>query len=262
MAVTTISAGGVSLRPYGLLVERVDGWYVTPAPAFETVGIHGRAGAVKVASGAPQGRLLTVTGVVRAATLALRNTAIDQLKDAISSGILTVQRFDDVARMAIGSLEGQIQVVPHSPAIRPSARITFSIRCDSAWLSSIQPTLRALAAAATRYTVPLGTAPSTPIIRLRGTNPILTYRDAGGTIRKSMTFTITMAAGDYLEIDMGLVKIRKSVSGVVTNGRSTLTSGDFPWALDPRDGNQLAGIWPTLETSVGTGLVIYPKAWQ
>ena len=260
MSITTLAANGVDSRVVGLRVERVEGWYATPGAAVEHVAVHGRAGGFKVASGSPQGRLLNVSASVRGTTVALRNTYLDQVKDFLSSGILTISRFDDVARVVVGTLEGRIEVP--TPGKNLVAKLSFAVRCESAWLSNVQLTLRALVAAATRYTVPLGTAPSAPIIRLRGTNPVLTYRDAGATIRKSMTFTLTMAAGDYLEIDMGLVKIRKSVSGTITNGRSTLTSGDFPWALDPRDGNQLAGVSPTVETSVGTGLVIYQKEWQ
>ena len=88
-------------------------------------------------------------------------------------------------------------------------------------------------------------------------------QDAGGTARKTMAFTWTPSGtNDFLEIDMVLRRIRKSLSGVVTSGRALLTSGDFPWAFDPRDGFPLASVYPTIEVDVGTGFAWWWRNWQ
>jgi hypothetical protein len=115
---------------------------------------------------------------------------------------------------------------------------------------------------ATRQAIPLGTAVSAPTIRIMGaaTNPVLTYRNAGGTVKQTMGFTVTLASTDYLEINGELFSITKYASGVASNGMALWTSGDFP-ALDPQDGYPSIDSYPTLEVSAGTGEVLYRRTW-
>lgn len=88
-----------------------------------------------------------------------------------------------------------------------------------------------------RVTLPVGTAPSRPVLTIFGanTNILVNLRPFGGAVSESMTFTgISLTASEALEIDMGALTIVKISSGTRTDALSELDAGWF-FEIDPAD---------------------------
>ena len=265
---TAFTVDGVDLATVcSTYVRDESGVLTVPGRRVSPIALSGSAGALLTATGDGLIRSIDVTAILRPspATAVARRTAEDLLKDVLSSGLHRFLWDDGVnsARVIDGAIDGPVSIRAANHPIAPEgADVAFRILCRDAYWKAAEPTLRALAVAATRYTLPLGTAPSSPIIRIMAaTNPVLTYRSAGGTSLRTMTFTVTLASTDYLDINMQTRKIVKYASGTASNGASLLTSGDFPWAFDPADGDVATSAWPTLEVSTGTAEALYWKSY-
>jgi len=264
---TAIVVNGTDLgATFGFYADRVDGWLANTALGGGLVGVRGRDGGLALPATVFAGRRIEVAGTVRKDTVSARRDAERQLSDLCRSGRVRLVVDDGVA----GAMQVECRLValaflPFGPSLSPLAsRGTLSfVADDEPYWRDVEPTTRAVAAAATRYTVPLGTAPSSPIIRIMGsaTNPVLTYRDAGGTSRRTLTFTATLTSSEYLDVDMRRGRIQRVTSGVAANGIGLLTAGNFPWALDPQDGDFTTSSWPTVEVSAGTAELLWWRQW-
>lgn len=255
------------LAGYGFYLMSSDGLFDAPTRTTTPVLIRGRAGTLRTTPVREEGRTITLRGglTTSAKTVAAYRLAEDVLKDALRAGLLRITRTD--GNGVVRLIEGYGRAVSLNAANHPlnvtdaGTAITFDC-VESAWRDP-EPQIVSVAATATRYNLVTGTAPASPIIRMMAaTNPVLTYRDAGGTARATMTFTWTGAAGDYVDIDMRLPRIVKYVSGTASNGRSLLASGTYPWAIDPQDGDYATSSWPTIEISNGSAVVYHWRAWQ
>lgn len=260
----SLTVNGTDLATWGFYPVEGEGVFGVADRTILTAPVFGRAGTL--ISGSVEGaRVLTVTGTLTstAKTIAGLETNADAFKDLLRGGEVRLVRDNgSTAARSITGWVGKIDVRPIGHPLAPTdSRVTFTVTCRDAYWGAVEPTSRVLGT--TRKTVELGTAPSTGIIRIiTGTNPVLTYRDAAGTAQKTMTFTVTLAAtNDWLEIDMRRGTITKSLTGVQSNGLSLLTSGDFPWAFDPHDGDPSTAAYPTLELSTGTGIAYWWKAY-
>lgn len=257
-----IYLNGVLLRDLGLIVADRPQFRDTAPRKLEVVGIHGRAGGLvsEAQTGPREGQLV---GTLYHRTRASLESAVNRLAD-LFAGTNVLRDISPTGQDLLMDvvLTGRIGLQLPSPGAT-SYRVTVPLLAPDPFWRAVQPTLRALVAANTRYTVPLGTAPSSPIFRVTGTNPVLTYRDAGGAIVRQTTFTVTLnTSTDYLDVDMRRGKITKYLSGTASNGRSALTSGDWPWALDPEDGDVTAENWPTVECSTANARVLYWKRYR
>jgi hypothetical protein len=262
------AAGADLLAAYGFFIRTQDGVHDASDREWVQLVVPGDAGVLFAPPVQEKGRKLTLTGGLWTAanTIAAREAAEDALKDALRAGMLRLVRTSDsgLSRLIEGVAAGvQTKPVEH-PLNGLGSAVTIAFLGRDAYWRDLEPLLRALPATGVRYPLPLGTAPSTPVIRLMaGTNPVLTYRDAGGAAVRSMTFTASLAATDYLDIDMRYRTITRVNSGapVATSGLSLLTAGDFPWAFDPQDGDYLSATWPTLEVSSGSAEALWWRQW-
>lgn len=252
------------LSQLGLVVERVDGlgdqpdrpWPSAPLPKSERVAIL---------STAPDetARLLVVRGHLLADTVALRNVAFDTLKGRCFAGDTVRLRFvDQGTREWVARCIG-IQVDPRGQQfIEPGLALALSFVCESPYgrdtsdsvVDGITTTLTA---------IPLGTAPSRPLIRITGpaTNPLLAYAHFDATVLQTLQLTGSIAGGDYVEIDMDRMTITQSVASVLSSALTMRTAGSF-FALDPAAGSYAAAQWPTVNVSSGTARVTYRKRWR
>lgn len=215
------------------------------------------------------GRLLTVTGrvVTSANTAAARLTAEQTLKDWIGNAGLARLTLDE-GNDPVLTIDGYLEELQLKPIGHPLTAVVseFSMRwnCpDPLWWSDDE-TIIGAPVTNTRYSLPLGTAPSTPIVRMMGaaTNPTVTIRDSGGAAQVTLAVTLTLASTDYLDIDCRTGAITKYVSGVSSSGASYWTSAWlFPFALDPAWGDYANSRWPTLETSAGQAEILYIKRY-
>src|SRR5690606_17747799 len=91
---------------------------------------------------------------------------------------------------------------------------------------------------ATAYPVSLLDAPVRPVLRIFGavTNPGAVYRDATGTARCTLGYTVTLGANDWLEhnFETGVV-ITVSAGTPTLNYGIWTTKADGLLVLDPHD---------------------------
>jgi len=235
---------------------------------FPVAPIFGRAGGLP---GDPSvgGRVLTLGGriLTSANTAAARLTAEHALKDWLGNGGLLLVKIDEGSppALAIDAFLEDLSIVPIGhPLQAVASAVTMKFNApDPLWRAADGGLPVGLAAAATRYACPLGTAPSSPIIRLMGaaTNPTFVVRDSGGAAVVTLAITLTLGANDFLELNCETGLIQKSVAGTVTRCESVLTSGTFPFALDPEWGDFTTASWPTAEVDVGKGELLYTKRY-
>jgi hypothetical protein len=240
----------------GLVVETVTGYGDTPGLTRLTRGFYGRAGlAVTAPNPTLAPRVITVTGTLLASTVAAFNTALDALK-ALFASTAEVRLSSDATRCwTVDLTDLKLSPLPGPQLITPASGIALTLTALDPYGYDVNWTAVALGAVA--QVAPLGTAPSAPLLRLSGaaTNPVVTVRNAQGVAVGSIGLTLTLAAGDFVELDCDAMTIAKSVSGSVTDALTTLASGDWP-LLNPADGAV------TVEVNSGTGEALYRKAWR
>ncbi len=238
--------------------QSIDGWRDGPdirLPAAPLLGRIGRLGLTDAP--AANARVFSVDAVQIGSTVADLLSKLDQLKRLVYDGVVRIRtgeasdrEYLGVAGLTVGPMGDWLNQVAHT--------LRFRFDCDDATARALIPTVVPFSASATA--IPLGTAPSAPVIRIGDsvTNPVITYKDHRGQTQRTMGFTITIAAGGWLEIDCELKTI---VDQDGAQQAAALTSGDFI-ELNPYDGGGIAGPWPTLGVSGGSlAQAEYRKRW-
>ena len=275
---TAITINGVDVgSTYGWYPDGLPGWLSAPTQRITTASVPARPGVVATRTDQNAPRMFGISGTIRKDTVALRKAAERSLTRLAYDGLVTIA-VDDGTTPAVqvaGYVQG-FQINPFTPSLSPLAsRLEATFLCPVPyWLASSNTTVT-LAVAGTYYDVALGNAKTYPVITLTDcTNPIITYRDSAGTpvhvIALSANGGVSVTSPDVVTITMTLGangipygNITKTVSGVTTSIISTLvvTTGNFPFALDPNDGDFDTSDWPDIRTHSGTGTVVYPKAF-
>lgn len=259
---------GQPLSGLGLYLEDAgDSRSLAPAK-YDLATLYQRYGGVGGVAPSVAPRSLTLKGkiVTSANTVAARVAAEDKVKDLFGNGgLLTVELRDDVAPAR--EIDAYCEALTVQPFGHPLQAVAATVDCrlvcpDALWRETAG-TIIGVPATATRYSLPLGTAPSTPMLRVFGsaTNPTVTIRDAGGVAQVTLAFTVTLTGDEFLEVDCTTGVITKVSSGTRTNGISLLTSGTFPFRLDPAWGDFATSVWPTIETSAGVADVLYTRRY-
>lgn len=114
--------------------------------------------------------------------------------------------------------------------------------------------------------IPLGPKPCRGIITItapssNAVNPTILYKSSGGTTLATLTLAHTILVGDAWEANCWTGAIRKRVSGVWSNAITTLAPGFTLPILDPYDGVFASSSWPTIQTSTGSGSVVYRRRY-
>jgi uncharacterized protein (DUF697 family) len=244
----------------GVVVEKVTGISDVPEVTPRTRERYARAGVLEVAafrSLAP--RKITVTGAIGAATVAALETALDTFKAKLVPSTVRA-RFANLATREWTVVPTGFVVTPFpGPGfLHVYRQFTLDLLALDPYGYDISDTVVGSIVNADSACA-VGTAPSRPVLRCTGAamNPLWTYKSQAGTTIQTLQLTITVAGGDWVEVDCATSTIRKSVSSVITDAITTLTSGDFI-VLDPRDKTTTS---PTLRVSDGTGTATYRKAW-
>lgn len=254
---------GTDLASLGYYVNDTAGVFDSVQRSWQMLPITGRAGVMFGAPAREGARTIQLNGGVTttAKTVAARVTAEHKLKAAARGGLVRLTRTDSTGTLqCIEGYGSSVTLKSQGHPLNATDDISsITLQCRDAYWRDADWTSQALGA--TRKTLALGTAPSTPMIWIVGSavNPVLNYRDAGGTIQKTMTFTVTLAAtNDWLNIDMRIGKITKYVSGATS---VFAPSGDFTWAFDPQDGDYSTSTYPTLEVTAGAGIAYWQKMY-
>lgn len=212
-------------------------------------------------------RRLLVAGFISATSAALFRTYADELKQLAATGAVRL-RFNDRATQEFRDA----RLVDMT--VGPRAAILANLAGDVAMTFELLDPLRydvqpqGIALTSSRVSLPMGTAPTFPLILVHGnnaslTNPTLTYRDASGESQQTMNFTGTLGANDYLIVDCVRAQVTKSVAGTQSDASSWWTAGDFP-VFRAADAWYEESAWPTLEvggTGTPGGIVTYVRSW-
>ena len=199
-----------------------------------------------------------------AATAASLRVNLNHLKARIgATGTEILVRFPDDATLEFEALMAQISVVGQAPqfiGVNPWYEVLIQVSCYQPFARTTTdntPTFNA-----TADDMPMGTAPTFPVLQMGPcTNPVIIYRDSGGTEQGRMEFgALTVAGGDTLDIDMEKKTIVHTISSTPQDDRSELTLGNY-FALDPKHGVFATSTWPTLEVQSGTGTATYRRKW-
>jgi predicted phage tail component-like protein len=261
MAANALFVNDFDCSSLGLVVADVDGHLHAPSSRDKTSQLPQRVGAVILAPEAETApRTLVITGVLRRASVLSARNALLELQERLYRGTVELRFADDPDKVYYARVTEADWSGNPPQFVNPHGRVSIRATCFDPLVYDRYGSV--IGFSSVRSAVPLGTAVSAPTLRIMGaaTNPVVTYRDKSGTSKRTMSFTGTLAATDYLEIDGELFKITKYASGVASQGIALLTSGDFI-ALDPHDSDPASGVWGTLEVSAGTGECLYRRSW-
>jgi phage-related protein len=211
----------------------------------------------------------TVTGFILTPTAALAQVALDALRGLVyAGGEVEVRTFYSPDRYCKAICTG-FDGTAHQPEIldgNVNVALSFAVKNGVA----VRSVPDGFALTTGRTSVPIGTAESRPVITVHGggaalTNPTITIRNAAGDVVQSASFTVALGANDVLRVDCARCTVSKIASGVVTDGLSLWTGGDYGLVLRPYDGWVESGVFPTVELSasggVAQGLISYSRRW-
>lgn len=252
VSVTTISGTYKDLNDFGFIVDPITGIFDGAKVSFPTASMPGRLQTV-VLNTEPTGepRDLTVKGTVEAGTVALLTAQVRDLVGWCRRAVAVKTVHDANTYLPVSQVSVDIEH-PSMQGVALTCGVAITFRAfDPLWYATTASAITFT----TNTAMPLGTAPSWPVLRGTGihTNPLITYKNhTGGTVATiGLTISIPGAA-DYWEIDMANLTIVKSVSAVITDAIATLTSGGF-FALDPADADTVTPTWGSLTVSYGSG---------
>lgn len=256
MPLPSLTVNGQDVESLGFRVETLDGPWDIPDITDATVTIPGLAGAPSVgAQTQVAARTITVTGVIVKPDFPRTNAdlvaRIDTLKALFALGIVEVTLANMPTRMYTTRLTG-FRIGWNGPAFQAvSAELTVTLVCRDPVAYETQPT--AFGFAGVRTQVSIGNAPSANVlIRIMGpaTNPVVTLRNLAGDVVHSIGLTRALLLTDYEEIDVGLMKVTRYVSGTPSNDATAVTSGDIEsFVISPEDGDPFLSLGPTIECS-------------
>lgn len=269
----SILVNGQDLSTIGVYVAFAPGLGDAPDRSVETHQLLGRAGSLLSGPVRHGPGVVVLEGSIdpAARTVAALEEARRVAKDLFTSGPVSLV-FTDTAGV-VKRFEGLRARFRSSPRLNKQhvlatqvADFSVSVVCPSPFARDLEPTILAMPTAGTRYPVALGTAPSGFKARATVSNPVFTYRTAGGVPVWTLTITKTATASeDWFDLDATTARIWYYDNGVRSDALAAeyLTGGqvDWPRPLDPQDGDYATSQWPTLECSVANAELLYWRWW-
>ena len=256
----SVSLNETPLADLSAYVVGIPAWLDGISRDYPSLAIPGRQGVVFAGDPTVGARQLRIEFTVTTNSVSARQTAERAIKALAYRALVQVVTDDDVnAPIVIDGVCTNCTLGPRGhPMVAVVSDGVLSILCpDPTWRDVFEQTI---GFNATPTVVQIGTAPSGGIVRIAApvwsanvVNPVLTYMNVAKATIQSMTFTVTLVAGeDYLEVDLDRSQITLSDNGVTSNGASLLTNGHF-FTLDPMDGDPLNGGHPYLSVSATSG---------
>jgi hypothetical protein len=202
----------------------------------------------------------------RAPTIAAVDTALKYVREALSARqlIITHTRRPNQQLIAICTslpadpLDLAQYVAPYSVSIAA----TF-LSANPFW-ADVSPQSIAFTTA-TATPTGTGTAWATVTITNGGaspiTNPHIKQRNSAAAIVVDLPTTCVIPVGDAIEIDGVLQRARRRTSGVWAVDMSIVPSGFRYPRVSNLDGVYGTSSWPTIETDLGTGNIVYSRLW-
>lgn len=255
-----VALNGRFARDLGLRTERVSAWLTAPSRQWPGMQLPGRQGNVKTATEPREAAVeLRVSAVVEGASVSEARLRIDTIKATLVAAPVRVITPDAVNRYVVADV-ATVSPEQFGPQfIQRKIPIEITLVANDPYHYEITLT-EVRGPAATALPCALGTAPVRPKITIAGpaTNPVVTLKNYLGVVVATMTFGATaLLAADTLVIDCNTMTVTKNGAALL----SAMTAGDF-FRLDAalhalRDESK----WPTIETSSGTLLIQYERAY-
>lgn len=219
--------------------------------------VLGRAGVVESPSALVVGpRRITISGEVLNDSLTA--TGVRDLLRTVhricGPGLVTIRTSDRPALEFEARLHAVSASAYQPQAISTALHFTLEFLAPQPYGQARWPSLYVLDTVSRE--VGGGDAPMTPTIRLFGaaTTITLTYMTAGGVVVRTSVFGVTLAAADWLEVDVASGRITLSTAGTLTEAPGALTAGQFPTAIDPSShGDPWTGHRPRMVLSAVSG---------
>jgi hypothetical protein len=256
----TVFIDGYDLARLGFGLSDTQGAWSAPEVSSDGLTIPGLAGIVLTGDASVSPRTITLSGIIEAGSTTELRSAESKMKALFGTGIHAV-RFRDRLDVEFIVRVQTIVIAPIQPSLRATtARVDISLLCHEAYGRDVNPIYLGLSTA--RTSIPLGTYPSTPIIRVQNANSIvITYRAASGEVMGTIGSTQALTTNeDVLTFDaVNYSRVRLSDAGVISNKIALLTGRFF--SCDPLHGDAENSVWPTLELSAGVGECSYRRRW-
>lgn len=251
---------GFDLSTLDFRVQSLAGHRNMPEAVWPQTDVPARYGPVLLSDTAQRkARPIKVQGVFDSTSLASLYANTDEAKARMDGALRTYTVVDNEAREHRAYLlKWEAQGLPPE-LTTPRTYVTLTLWCPDPRAYSTGDTVVNFGATATA--VPLGNAPTHPVIRIAGTAsaPALVYKTSTGGERGRVTLATTIGSTGYIDIDMDAGTLVDETGANVSAVYATTVSGFF--ALDPLDGTYWSSGWPTVEVSAGSGTATYRKAW-
>lgn len=248
----------------GVAFESIIGFDDAPSVADPTIPIYGRAGAILGARYSTlRSRVINGRGIVFGDTIADRQAKFQQFKARIMAGTVELRLAQEPTKL-IRARAQDWKITPTQPMrVQPASYFDFTLNCYDPYRYSTQMSM--VHANSFPQQIELGDAvvlPDLYVFTGGATNPTVIYRNASGQNIASFQLNITLGTNDWVYLDCTNKRIYKYVSGVYSEDNNLLLAGDF-LTFDPLDGNYnlSTGGFPTLESSSGSIIAYYQKAW-
>jgi hypothetical protein len=243
-------------RAYGLILERDEDSRSLPSVRLDTIAIPRVPGLVLLSDPEIEARPMTLQATIRGATADEARTRRDALFAVLRRRRITLRLGDQPTReIAVHVVRATISSQPAQMIARTLPIAIEVLALDPYWVD-LAPQVVALGRTPTP--LPLGTAPSLPILTVPTPGSVLTV-----TLRNALGETVSvlqlagLTPGTALTIDAAAQTMRQGAISVL----HTLIAGDFPRLDVVAHGDFAASAWPTLALSQGTGTATYHRRW-
>lgn len=259
-----IFVNGRDMSDVGLEPLGISGWFDMPTVSRRSEQMTNTTGAALGTGIRIEPRKLSLQFYLKPQLLTDRQSLMDIVNDTFT-GLCEVQFVDKPNRVIRAYVESVATRAENESVglIEPALVLTITMVAYDAAIYDTEPTV--LAVTTTPRQVPLGSWPSGGVLHLMGSmsgNVTITYRAHTGDVLQTLVLNGTLAADEYLEVDFSDRTITKiSNAGVRDETAYSFKSSGNWFVFDPADGNRTVGVWPTIELSTGTGVLIYRKAW-
>jgi phage-related protein len=228
---------------------------------FRSSPVPGFSGHIVGGSPTSPPRIVPLSAVISADTIGERNALLQTLMSNLQ-GRLELRFSDEPDRILYGVCTKAVSSGASDAwsFALPDLRVSVEITCMDA--AKYDRNVQTLAFGSARQSMPMGNMPHDGTLYIMGaaTTPVITYRNMAGDSVQTMTLS-TLGGDDYYAIDLLRKKITRYDATVASDALDEWTAGDFP-VFDPGDCDVEAGIYPTLEVSSGSGLLVYRRRWS
>lgn len=246
----------VNLSTLGLTVQRRGSSLSAPRVRHIMAGRPGAQRQLRIGQEAPEARLLTLTGILEADSVANLQAAYDELKHRTRpTKNLTVAWSDRTGVEYTGRRESLEPDEFHPAWLQTVLAVELAILCDDPRGKETSLQNKSTNGAAPLILTPdVGTAVMPVIITITGSSsnlvdPVVQYRDGSDTVLYSFTYSGTLTGSDTLVVDSEAFTVELNGSDAGGNLSGTI------FDVDPGDGDPYAGTptYPDIRLTATSG---------